>query len=182
MKRILSVVLSVIMAFSAMSVSFGAYASEQTRGGGLYDFMSQSSSDGNVLTAYFDHKLRNSADPTVLQNSKSVKYKGTYYYSDGYQLYNRMRVNIDNRDENVTLYYLADGKLGDTKIKNTLKNTMFNACDARISKTTTDGDYAYWIFTDSPLMILHIIRAVANTAIALSLSFTIMHQRRRRKW
>lgn len=144
MKRILSVVLSVIMAFSAMSVSFGAYASEQTRGGGLYDFMSQSSSDGNVLTAYFDHKLRNSADPTVLQNSKSVKYKGTYYYSDGYQLYNRMRVNIDNRDENVTLYYLADGKLGDTKIKNTLKNTMFNACDARISKTTTDGDYAYW--------------------------------------
>ena len=108
MKRILSVVLSVIMAFSAMSVSFGAYASEQTRGGGLYDFMSQSSSDGNVLTAYFDHKLHNSADPTVLQNSKSVKYKGTYYYSDGYQLYNRMRVNIDNRDENVTLYYLAD--------------------------------------------------------------------------
>ena len=88
MKRILSVVLSVIMAFSAMSVSFGAYASEQTRGGGLYDFMSQSSSDGNGLTAYFDHKLRNSADPTVLQNSKSVKYKGTYYYSDGYQLYN----------------------------------------------------------------------------------------------
>lgn len=36
MKRILSVVLSVIMTFSAMSVSFGAYASEQTRGGGLY--------------------------------------------------------------------------------------------------------------------------------------------------
>ena len=38
------------------------------------------------------------------------------------------------------------------------------------------------IFTDSPLMILLIIRAAANTAIALSLSFTIMQQRRRRKW
>ena len=144
MKRILSVVLSVIMAFSAMSVSFGAYASEQTRGGGLYDFMSQSSSDGNGLTAYFDHKLRNSADPTVLQNSKSVKYKGTYYYSDGIQLYNRMRVNIDNRDEDVTLYYLSKSKLSDNAVISTIKTTMFNACDDRISKTTTDGDYAYW--------------------------------------
>ncbi len=127
MKRVISVLLSIILLVSIGSVSVTAYASE---GGSDLDI----------------RQLKYSA-PTLssIPLSKQREYNGTIYYGDGKELYCKVRDAIDKRSTNFKVnYYNTLSFMNSRIMESRVMNMLQNAWSDELSVTSTDGDYVHW--------------------------------------
>lgn len=128
MKKVISLFLSMIMLFSVGSFSITAYASE---GAGALDV----------------EKLKYDTMDTKFSIPSSTirEYDGVSYYSDGKELYNKLRDAMDKRKTIVKLhYYNSNTFMNNLYMASRVRDMVKNAWSDELSVTSTDGDYAHW--------------------------------------
>lgn len=143
MKKILSGVLALILMICAVATPFSAFAQDSVE-----DAL------GEAITSYSDNLY--DYDSSSISSSKTTSYKGVKYYSEGRELYTKMRDKIDRMEDKIPVHYLSSTQIHPNTLfgipswrNNTLnlvEQLIMGATDQRLSVTCTDGDYSRWNF------------------------------------
>lgn len=128
MKKILSAILSFVMIISALAVPLSAMAAD----------------GGNHPTGISSFAVENGAKmPKVgIANSTTSTYKGSTYYSQGKQLYNKVKDKVCQRAYDIDIYYYSTKAVSNQT--DFITDVLVNACSDELSTTAVDGDYAFW--------------------------------------
>ncbi len=138
MKRILSVILSLILLLSSAAFGFAAYAAEGD------------TALENPLYAERPVLYSPSVIPVNVA-SETKKYGGKTYYSDGKQLYLSYKNQLVQRKESCTLYYVTKNQLSWSYQKRNLLDKLFIcATEEELATGCTDGDYLRWAIKGYP--------------------------------
>jgi hypothetical protein len=152
MKKLTSIILAIVLLFSAINIPFGAFASSNVLDEPIIitnDFSSPTVSNKAK-------SVKSSISLTSVADTSSVKktYNGNTYYGDGKELYTQIRNKIDARTESFKIKYYSTSRLHAefaieipgirNKLLTVLENLVYKSLDDSISVTSTDGDYARW--------------------------------------
>lgn len=134
MKKLLSVLLSLVILITSLSIGFTAFA-EDTKGYAQNPFYT-----GELSTELFK-PLKATANTSKLYYT----HNGKKYYEEGDALYKILRDALGARQEVVKLRIFSSGQIYNSR--NILGRLFQEATEDSISISSTDGDYARWSVT-----------------------------------
>lgn len=143
MKRLLSLLLSLVIFVTSLSCGINAFAQNF----GLQD----------IVPPKFASSINSNIDPIVSKKlgydvskvSQSSKYKDNTYYTTGRTLYVAMRNAMVVRQKNMSLHMMFDHKLRyfSNEINSVLREILDAATSDELSVSDRDGDYINWQYT-----------------------------------